>query len=152
MDILLTLTVAGADTGPFDLYSNVDGYVSAFETGVAKAALLSGYTTTFAPSGTTTVRVKSTGLCTNEIDIVLTVPTTTTTTTTVLYYSLNGCSESDPPYSTTIPPLLVNQRYILTIPSIRYYTWNNNPGTSLPLTTHNPSIQIVSGQSGCPIT
>lgn len=150
MDILLTLTLAGADTGPFDLYSDVDGYVAAFETGVLKADLLAGYTTTFAPTGTNVVRVKSTGLCENYIDIVLTVPTTTTTTTTVLYYSLNGCSESDPPYSTTIPPATLNQRYILFIPSLSYYTWNNNPGTALPLTTHNPSINIVSGQSGCP--
>lgn len=150
MDILLTLTLAGADTGPFDLYSDVDGFTSAFETGVAKLDLTSGYTTTFAPSGTTVVRIKSTGLCDNYIDIVLTVPTTTTTTTTVLYYSLNGCSESNPPYSTTIPPALVNQRYILFTPSLAYYTWNNNPGTPLPLTTHNPSITIVGGSSGCP--
>jgi hypothetical protein len=151
MDVLLTLTVAGPDTGPFDLYSNVDGYTAAFETGVDKASLLAGYLTTFAPSGTATVRVKSTGLCDNFIDIVLTVPTTTTTTTTILYYTLNGCSESDPPYSTTVAPVLVNQRYILTTPlPVKYYVWNNNPGTALPLTTPNPSIQIVSGQSGCP--
>lgn len=150
MDILLTLTTAGADTGPFDLYSDVDGFVAAFETGVAKVDLEAGYLTTFAPTGTTTVRVQSTGLCDNYIDIVLTVPTTTTTTTTVLYYSLNGCSESDAPYSTTIAPALVNQRYVLVGSPIAYYVWNNNPGTPTPLTTHNPSIQIISGESGCP--
>ena len=150
MNVLLLLTTAGADTGPFDLYSDADGYTSPFETGVAKIdfTTLPGYNTV-APSGTTIVRITSTGVCDNYIDVVLT-GTTTTTTTTVLYYTLNGCSESDPPYSTTIPPVLVNQRYVLTVPSISYYVWNNNPGTSLPLTTHNPLIQIVSGQSGCP--
>ena len=36
MTVLLTLTTAGSDTGPFNLYSDVDGYISAFETGVSK--------------------------------------------------------------------------------------------------------------------
>lgn len=83
MNILLTLTTAGTDTGPFDLYSDVDGYTVAFEIGVAKSALVAGYLTTVAPVGTTTVRIQSTGICTNYIDIILVVPTTTTTTTLV---------------------------------------------------------------------
>lgn len=83
MDIELTLTTAGADTGPFDLYSDVDSFTTPFETGVLKSALVAGYTSSLAPSGTTTVRVQSTGLCTNFIDIVLVAPTTTTTTTLV---------------------------------------------------------------------
>lgn len=80
MTVLITLTTAGADTGPFDLYSNVDGYVSAFETGVSKAALQAGYSSAVVPNGTTTIRIKSTGTCLNYIDV--TVVTTTTTTTT----------------------------------------------------------------------
>lgn len=84
MNILITLTTAGTDTGPFSLFSNVDGYTTAFVTGVSKAALLAGYTTSLAPVGTTIVRVKSTGLCTNYIDITLVFPTTTTTTTTTI--------------------------------------------------------------------
>lgn len=80
MTVLITLTTAGADTGPFNLYSNVDGYVSAFETGVSKTALLAGYSSALVPNGTTTIRIKSTGTCVNYIDV--TVVTTTTTTTT----------------------------------------------------------------------
>jgi hypothetical protein len=80
MTVLITLTTAGTDTGPFDLYSNVDGYVSAFETGVSKAALQAGYSSALVPNGTTTIRIKSTGTCVNYIDV--TVVTTTTTTTT----------------------------------------------------------------------
>lgn len=79
MFIYITLTSAGADAGPFNLYSNVDGYVSAFATNVPKATLLAGYAVT-APAGTTTVRILSTGVCTNFINV--TVSTTTTTTTT----------------------------------------------------------------------
>lgn len=84
MIIYILLTTAGADTGPFNLYSDVDGYISAFETGVSKAALLAGYTSFVAPPGTTIVRVKSDGVCTSQVDINVTQCTTTTTTTLVL--------------------------------------------------------------------
>jgi len=81
--VLITLTTAGADTGPFNLFSNVDGYVSAFQTGVAKASLVSGYTSTVVPDGTSIIRVKSTSvLCPNFIDLAVSGVTTTTTTTT----------------------------------------------------------------------
>ena len=79
MYVFITLTSAGADAGPFNLYSNVDGFVSAFATNVPKATLLAGYSV-IAPAGTTTVRIISVGVCTNFIDV--TVSTTTTTTTT----------------------------------------------------------------------
>jgi hypothetical protein len=81
MDVLITLTTAGADTGPFNLFSNVDSYTTAFATGVAKSALVAGYLSTAVPASTNYIRVKSTGRCTNYIDIVLDQVTTTTTTT-----------------------------------------------------------------------
>jgi hypothetical protein len=80
MTVLITLTTAGTDSGPFDLYSNLDGYTSAFETGVSKASLLAGYSSALVPDYTTTVRVKSNGLCVNYVDILLGATTTTTTT------------------------------------------------------------------------
>ena len=109
MNVLITLTTAGADTGPFNLYSNVDSYTTPFETGVAKSALVAGYLTALVPTSTNTVRVKSTGLCTNYIDIYVTgsgtttttttiVPPTTTTTTTqiITYYNVVLCGTSTP--------------------------------------------------------
>jgi len=96
MTVYVTLTTAGADTGPFNLYSDVDGYISAFETGVSKASLLAGYTSLVAPDGTTIVRVRSaSALCINYIDLTLSpCPTTTTTTTTLVgecaSYDLTG--------------------------------------------------------------
>jgi hypothetical protein len=81
MTVLITLTVAGADSGPFNLYSNIDGYVTAFESGVPKASLLAGYSSSLVPDFTTIIKVLSTGACTNYIDIVLDEVTTTTTTT-----------------------------------------------------------------------
>lgn len=84
MNILITLTTAGAGTGPtFSLYSNVDGFTNPFESGVSKVALVEGYYTSIAPDGTTTVRVRSSGpACTNYVDLPVVVITTTTTTST----------------------------------------------------------------------
>jgi hypothetical protein len=80
MTVLITLTIAGADTGPFNLYSNVDGYVTPFESSVAKSALLAGYVSVLVPDGTTIIRVRSQGECPNYIDIVIGGTTTTTST------------------------------------------------------------------------
>ena len=80
MTVLITLTTAGSSTGPFSLYSNADSYSVPFETGVSKASLLAGYTSTLVPTSTTIIRVMSTGTCTNYTDIPI-VPCTTTTTT-----------------------------------------------------------------------
>jgi len=80
MTVLITLTTAGTDTGPFNLYSDVDGFTSAFEVGVAKVDLLAGYVSALVPNGTTVIRVLSNGACQNYIDIQLILTTTTTTT------------------------------------------------------------------------
>lgn len=80
MTILITLTTAGTDTGPFTLFSDVDGFTSSFEAGVSKAALLGGYTSVLVPYGTTIIRVVSEGACPNYVDISVLLTTTTTTT------------------------------------------------------------------------
>ena len=97
--VLITLTTAGADTGPFDLYSDVDGYSVPFETGVSKASLVAGYTSVLVPDGATIVRVQSDNvLCTNYIDLYL-VPTTTTTTSSTS--STTTTTTTDIPTTTT---------------------------------------------------
>jgi hypothetical protein len=66
----ISLSSAGADTGPFDLYSDVGGYATAFESGVSKAALLSGtFLSSNVPTGTIICRVKSAGACVNYVDM-----------------------------------------------------------------------------------
>lgn len=86
MDVTITLTTVGTDQGSlFDFYSDVDGFSSAFETNVALASLLSGYTTALAPNYTTVIRVcGQEASCTNCIDIVPIYTTTTTTTAPLL--------------------------------------------------------------------
>lgn len=81
MTVYIIFSVAGSDTGPFNLYSNVDGYTSPFESAIAKSTLLSGFTSTAVPLGTTTIRALSSGNCTNYIDMPVITTTTTSTTT-----------------------------------------------------------------------
>ena len=79
MTILITLTTVGIDCSTFDIYSNVDGFLSAFETAVPKASLSAGFSSANVPNGTTVIRVKAKGLCSNYIDLQLINATTTTT-------------------------------------------------------------------------
>ena len=82
MTVTITLTTAGRDVNNCSLYSNVDGYVTPFATGVTRAQLLGGYTSTVVPNGTSTIRVKPIGTtCTNSLDVTVVTTTTTTTTT-----------------------------------------------------------------------
>lgn len=97
MTVLITLTTAGADSGPFNLFSNLDGYVSAFATGISKASLLAGYSSSAVPNYTTVIRAVSTGDCTNYIDLVLDAPVTTTTSTTAVIPALCYNVEVYPP-------------------------------------------------------
>lgn len=83
MIVLLTLTTAGSDTGPFDLYTNLDGFTTPFLINISKASLTSGYLAN-TPDYTQTIRIKSTGLCVNYSDILLQNTTTTTTTFPVI--------------------------------------------------------------------
>ena len=82
MTILITLTTTGIDCSTFDIYSNVDGFLSAFETDVPKASLSAGFSSANVPENTTIIRIKSKGLCSNYIDLQLINATTTTTSTT----------------------------------------------------------------------
>jgi hypothetical protein len=98
MIVLITLTTAGADAGPFNLYSDTDGFVTAFASGISKATLLGGYLSSAVPDGTTSIRIVSTGTCTNYIYVSVEATTTTTTSTS---------STSTTSTTSTIAPIMV---------------------------------------------
>jgi len=80
MLIQITITIPpGGAAGPFDLYSDADGFTTPFETQVPAVDLVAGYTVTL-PMGATVIRVCSVGTCENCIDLPTNCPTTTTTT------------------------------------------------------------------------
>lgn len=82
MTVLVTLTLAGTDVGPFNLYSNADGYTTALATGISRSSLLAGYSLAGVPDDAAVIRAQSTGTCTNYLDMYLSGGTTTTTTST----------------------------------------------------------------------
>lgn len=108
--VLVTLTVAGADTGPFDLYSNVDGFAVPFETNVTKADLLAGYISYLVPDTATLIRVLCSPPCKNYIDLVIDGTTTTTTSTsssstTTTTSSTSSSSTTTSTTTTDVPPI-----------------------------------------------
>lgn len=105
--VLITLTLAGSDTGPFNLYSNIDGFTLAFETNVAKGDLEAGYVSFLVPDSATTIRVKSDNpVCDSYVDIVITTTTTTSTSsTTTSTSSTTTTTTTAPPTTTTTTTL-----------------------------------------------
>lgn len=120
--IFIQLTSAGTDSGPFDI---TDSFSNVLDTSVPSSNLLSPAGRTYSVLlASTYIKVQSTGICSNylNIDIPAIIPTTTTTTstttttTTVLceeWYNdsgstLNGISYTDcagtPHTSVTITP------------------------------------------------
>jgi hypothetical protein len=107
MTVLIQLTTAGLDTGPFNLYSDIDSFGIPFEVGVSKSALLAGHLSSLVPDFTTTIKVCSTSLyCSNCIDVTVEpLPTTTSTSTTAspTYYTfslvIDPCSSATPTFT-----------------------------------------------------
>jgi hypothetical protein len=62
INITYTAGTFGATVSTLDIFSNYDSYTTAVATGVAKATLVSGYALSV-PDGTTSVRVRGTGVC-----------------------------------------------------------------------------------------
>lgn len=81
MTVLITLTLAGGDTGPYDLFSDVDGFTTPFETSIQKVDLLAGFISSNVPDFATVIKLVSKGKCENFIEISVQEPTTTTTST-----------------------------------------------------------------------
>lgn len=79
ISVTITLTAAGAGTGPFNLFSDTDSFTNPFEGNIGVNQLTSGYTSVVVPTGTTVIRVKSAGICTNYVDLPLTVPSVSLT-------------------------------------------------------------------------
>ena len=109
MTVLITLTTAGSNSGPFDLYSSSDGFVTPFETNVSKLDLESGYSSSLVPDYAAVIRIQSVGEdCSNYVDIPVdsftttttssssSTTTTTTTLATVSYCYTGRWSNDDP--------------------------------------------------------
>jgi len=130
MTLLITLTVADIDTGPFNLYSNVNGFTEPFAELIEKSVLLAGYTSTVVPDNTTIIRVQSVNeLCNNSI--LLTVDATTSTTT----------STSTSTSTTTITTTINTSCSTCSVPEVTIGTqiWK---GCNLDISTYSDGTEI----------
>lgn len=84
MTLYIQLIIAGEDVGPFDLYSDVDGFTTPFETGIIRQILVDGFLCSTVPDGTTQIKIQSTGVCENYVIVDVITPVTTTTSTTAI--------------------------------------------------------------------
>lgn len=139
MTTLITLNIpVGGDAGPFNLYSNTDGYTTPFATGISAAALTVGYTSTVVPNGTTIIRVLSTGLCTNYIDITINLVTTTTTTTLPVTTTTTSSSSTSTTTTTAVPTTT-------TTSSSSTSTSTSTSTTTIAPTTTTTTSKVVNG-------
>lgn len=149
MNIYILLLSVGADAGPFDLYSDTDGYVSAFETNISKASLLAGFASANCPDGTVYVRIKSVGDCTNYIDVHIEgvpIPSTTTTTSssTSTTTSTSTSSTSTTTTTSTTPPTTTSTTTQNPFLSYWYFGKYNSPGGVVPIPDET-DIDVLSG-------
>lgn len=113
MLVLITLTMAGSDTEPFNIYSNADGFTSPIVSGVSRVDLLAGYEVT-APDGATELLVESVGSCERQLYLPIAgAPTTTTTSTS----STTSTSTTEAPI---VPTIYLGQ------PICKYNNCNDN--------------------------
>ena len=142
--VFILLTTAGNDTGPFNLYSSYDGYVTPFETGISKAALQGGYLSVLVPNATTIIQVRSTGVCTNFVNISLITysptpsptPSVSMTVTPSVTPTVTRTVSTTPSLTPTITPSVT--------PSI-------TPSVSkTPSVSVTPSVSITTGVSVTP--
>lgn len=145
MNVLITLTTAGADTGPFNLYSNTDSYVTAFATGIAKSVLVAGYTSTVVPTGTSTIRVKSTGTCTNYVDLYVAGSGITTTTTTTAPVGPTTTTTTTPYVgpSTTTTTSTTEAPIVTTTTTTTQEIPTTTTTTTLPVTTTTTTTSLL---------
>ena len=152
MTILIDLTVAGVNTGPFNLYSDADGYTSAFATNITRQQLLDGYPAVVA-AGTTNIKLQSlSDICPNDTILPVnattsttstSTSTTSTTTTLNCLFIVNAQEITTTTTTTAIPTILIcNQNW--TTKNLDVTTYSD--GTEIPeVTDPNEWLSLTTG-------
>ena len=136
----ISLNFAGANTGPFDLFSDANTYSTAFELAVPKASLLAGFLSNNVPDLTTICRVKSTGACVNFVDMPLNDP---------YIFVYTRCDTGDPYYK--IGLIVTGNVEDTNTPTSNCYTYVNQGLLSAMIVAY-PSLTINNTlfASSCP--
>ena len=124
MIVFIRLTVAGSDTGPFNIYSNVD-LNTPIQIGISRDVLLTGYYCQDVPNETVFMRVESDNeYCSNHLDIYFYNEVTTTTTTSTSTSTTTTTTAA--PTTTTTTTVAPEKCYrVMECESSNYYTIAN---------------------------
>ena len=130
MTVFIQLTVAGANVGPFNLYSNLD-LVTPFASAVSRAILVGGadYNVT---NGTTNITVVSMGVCTNNRVLYISTTTTSTSTsssTTSSSTTSTSTTSNSTTTTTTIDPTTCYSYYCVNIGQVDENLYWDDCGT-----------------------
>ena len=145
-EIQISLVIpVGSQVGPFDLYSDVDGYTTPFETDIdASEFVAPGYITT-PPDGTDYVKVQSNGVTCKTFIVIKNICQPTTTTTTSSSTSTTTSTTTIPPTTTTTTTIPPTTTTTTTVPPTTTTTTTIPPTTTTtttnPLATLNWSLQ-----------
>lgn len=134
----------GINADNFLLYSDVDGYLSAFESNVSRQSLIDGFPSDQIPNGTKIIRALSTTEdCPVQIDI--TVPTTTTTTTTTIAPTTTTTTTVAPTTTTTTTTVTPTTTTTTTVAPTTTTTTTVAPTTTTTTTTSFPFLLLQTG-------
>ena len=145
MQVTISATSIGGNAGPFDIYQNFDTYTTPVATGVSRASILAGYVATI-NDATTTVRLTSSGTCTNSTDISVISPSPTPSVTPSVTPSITISPSATPSISISATPSVTPSISISATPSV-------TPSISISATPSvTPSISISKTPSVTPST
>jgi hypothetical protein len=145
MFVTITLTSASLSTGPFDLYTNVDGFITPVDTNVSRASLLGGYTITVSDLATI-IRVQSLGTCSNYIDLDISgipsptpTPTLTETPTPTVTETPTNTPTVTPTETPTNTPTITPTNTETPTPTVTTTPTNTNTPTVTSTPTPTPA-------------
>lgn len=156
--VTVTLTVAGTNVGPFDLYSDADSYTTPFETNVSRLQLIGGYyCDNTVPDGTTTIQVKSTDVCTNSVFLSVTgipaaspTPSATPTISTTPSITTSPVATVTPSSTISVtPPLTPSSTPTITVTPSLTPTRTPSP-TASTIITHTISVRASTNSALSP--
>jgi hypothetical protein len=110
----IKLTLAGSSDTTFSLFSDADGFLNPFDSGISKADMISGYTTNTIPDAANTIRIKKAG-CDDYVDLDL----PCTSPFDILFDQMKASKVADPTISwTEVLDLLLDKGIVSTVCNI----------------------------------
>lgn len=103
MRVYIKLTTAGLDSGPFDLYTNIDGYNAPFNVNpISRQTLVDGYLCTNVPDTTIRIKIQSVNQnCSNSITLDIILTGCLTVSVTIATPDIIICSGSEATFTAT---------------------------------------------------